>query len=117
MRSDVCLFHVQIIMPGGGASKRYVEIKFINLYLSANSCQQLTAYIAAVLNEALTASSVAVSEDGGSIGPENSRLFTTTSLPNIGGWMVAFDAATTVQYIQVSQQKHTKIVMVCVTAN
>ena len=117
MRSDVCLFHGQLIMPGGGASKRHVEIKFINLYLPANVCQQLTAYIEAVPNNALTASSEAEPDDGGNFGPENSRLFTTTSLPNIGGWMVAFDAATTVQYIQVSQQKHTKIVMVCVTAN
>ena len=99
----------------------YVTIaECVSKYFAASSgCQQLTAYIAAVPDQALTASSEVHSTDGGNFGAENSRLFARSNFPNVGGWMASFDAVTTSQYIQVrtvTKHTYTKIyVMVGVT--
>ena len=67
------------------------------------SCQQLTAYIAAVPNEALTASAEGFSSDGYNFGPENSRLFARNNATHAGGWVAAPETSETFHYIQVGE--------------
>ena len=71
----------------------------MNITSTGSSCQQLTAYIAAVPDHALTASSHPEGAANDGYGPENSRLFAT------GGWVALFDpeVSSTSLYIQVSE--------------
>ena len=65
---------------------------------TGSSCQQLTAYIAAVADDALTASSE-WPHPGRSHGPASSRLFARRTGSSTAGWVAG--AATTSEYIQV----------------
>ena len=80
---------------------QYKSVLIVNCAYSAGSCQQLTAYIAAVPNEALTASAEGFSSDGYNFGPENSRLFARNNATHAGGWVAAPETSETFHYIQV----------------
>ena len=80
---------------------QYKSVAIMNSTFFTGRCQQLTAYIAAVPNEALTASTEMVTSGGYNYGPENSRLFARNNATHAGGWVAAPETSETFHYIQV----------------